>query len=758
MLVRTLAMLLCCCALLESASADVFVNTPPPGVDPNDPHFVLGYLDVTQAPYFADSTGTADATAQIQNAINDAIAYQLACFFPPGAYLVSDTLNAMQDDRDYPCVMVGGKQGGRPVLKLAPVDASFDDALNPKPLIWIWRRPQGEVYTDPTLGEKANSAFNQIFRGIDIDLSGGHAGAVGMRFAASQGSTLEDVSIDATGAFAGVINCPGQGGGTHNLSVEGGRYGVYMESITRFPTIVAGSFHNQTQRAMFFETSGQRLVVVGANIVQASGVAIETRHAAMGVTLVDSRVEFTNGGGTIYLNQNNKSDAYFERVFMRGADQLLQTNTTAWGPNDPNTWTEVALYAQAHSLSEAILDGALDTPPPVAATSNVTPPSVAALQAPHKWVEADAPFFQDPDAMNVRALGAVGDGVHDDTLALQAAIDLHPKVFLPKGVYRISDTLRLGVDTTLFGVAPMYSVILGGAGWGASGTPIVETVDNAEAETSLSFVSITYDGDGVQFNNLAWRAGRNSMIRDVHASITAWPSVIAAEDHQVATITGNGGGRWFAFSIWNGRFGNISHHPNFRHYLIDGTRQPLTMYAVNFERAATSPQSEIRNARNIRIYYLKAEAGSSGADSFNTPLLIDGSSNVAIYGSIGSIRLVPGEAVLKVRESRDIRAVQYSSFHLDPNWATFVEDYLGDVTTVPGSERLAIFQRGAPHPYDSGDLDHDGDVDAADLAILTACLTGPGAFFTGMCTDIDLDADGDGDLMDFLEFQQQTGD
>jgi parallel beta-helix repeat protein len=43
---------------------------------------------------------------------------------------------------------------------------------------------------------------------------------------------------------------------------------------------------------------------------------------------------------------------------------------------------------------------------------------------------------------DVRTLGAVGDGIHDDTAALQAAIDSgHAALFLPKGVYRITRPL-----------------------------------------------------------------------------------------------------------------------------------------------------------------------------------------------------------------------------------------------------------------------------------------------------------------------------
>ena len=60
------------------------------------------------------------------------------------------------------------------------------------------------------------------------------------------------------------------------------------------------------------------------------------------------------------------------------------------------------------------------------------------------------PVFQEP--FNVRAFGAVGDGVHDDTAAIQAAIDaasagLGGVVYLPPGGYRTSAPLTLPTDS-----------------------------------------------------------------------------------------------------------------------------------------------------------------------------------------------------------------------------------------------------------------------------------------------------------------------
>ncbi len=55
------------------------------------------------------------------------------------------------------------------------------------------------------------------------------------------------------------------------------------------------------------------------------------------------------------------------------------------------------------------------------------------------------------DTVSVKDFGAVGDGVTDDTAAIQAAIDAAETVFLPDGQYRITSSLTVPSDRTIYG-------------------------------------------------------------------------------------------------------------------------------------------------------------------------------------------------------------------------------------------------------------------------------------------------------------------
>jgi len=55
------------------------------------------------------------------------------------------------------------------------------------------------------------------------------------------------------------------------------------------------------------------------------------------------------------------------------------------------------------------------------------------------------------DMISVRDFGAVGDGVHDDTLAFAQAINAHHAIYIPSGTYRITDTIHVYFGTKISG-------------------------------------------------------------------------------------------------------------------------------------------------------------------------------------------------------------------------------------------------------------------------------------------------------------------
>ena len=297
-------------AIVQSTLATEF----PIGLDPTNDLLQLGCLDVTKAPYLADPTGVKDSTQAIQRAVNDARDHRLVCFFPEGTYLISDTITCEQQVRklDAPRFVEGGKRADywhlnhqivmigstkskkRPILKLSRDAKGFDDPSKPKIFVYVW----AHTWYGNGTGEQPNISFNHIFKGIDIDVRG-HAGAVGIRHSGSQGSTLQDSTIYAEGAYAGMNNCCGQGGGTHNIEVIGGQYGIVIEPSSRFPLLNACVFKGQTKAAIRYARGGSQVptLLVGCLLEPAGQCAVDltTERSYAGISMVDCVVAMRPG-------------------------------------------------------------------------------------------------------------------------------------------------------------------------------------------------------------------------------------------------------------------------------------------------------------------------------------------------------------------------------------------------------------------------------------------------------------------------------
>lgn len=81
------------------------------------------------------------------------------------------------------------------------------------------------------------------------------------------------------------------------------------------------------------------------------------------------------------------------------------------------------------------------------------------------------------DVVSVKDFGAVGDGVTDDTAAIQAALDVGGPILFPAGSYKITDTLFVTKSsTTLIGAGRGASSIAAGTDFTGSGELVVKTM------------------------------------------------------------------------------------------------------------------------------------------------------------------------------------------------------------------------------------------------------------------------------------------
>lgn len=751
-----------------NASVSPFSATPDPAHPDQVPH---GFVSVRA--FGADSSGILDSTAAIQAGINYARDNNRVLWFPAGIYLVSDRLEVNQPDNNanFPAVLMGSTVDPeqRAVIRLAPNSPGFNDPNNRRVVLHYFNIGTAD-------NESGNTdLYSQAIISVDFQIGAGNNGAVALRMQGAEGCTIEDVRIDMSeGGHTGIWGIPASGGATHGVTIIGGVIGIDTRTAALggggtqpSPVVTGSTFINQSDRAVEATARGS-LVMVGCHFERNTpGPFFRLqRHWAgqpfdSSFQLIDSTIVYQT-----YAASNTVVDMtgavgrsfYFDNVYIRNARRVFMASI----PSNTNGWTHfnrVAVHVRPQSRGwgqpeePVYINGVVHGDVYVDSRDGIEPP--ADLQTRHQFPD-NFPTWETPGAVNVRDLGAVGNGIADDWAVLQAAIDQHEIIFLPAGMYAVSRTLNLRPRTKIIGSHPTFTGItaistlanrFNGVQDGEPDAPIVRTADVAGAETWLALFQIRRLYPLAQHNPtppgnfaLEWRSGGASLVRQLkvesRTSTNYRPDFVAANFYGIniienpinpnhpqqsfgegqyawpnrepnVLITGNGGGRWYTF-WFHGRQGLRQETP---FLLVKDTTEPLHIYHLHMQQQDSRNHGEFINARNVSIYNTKGEI--SGA-----LLYFENCDNVRVFGNGGLTSpnpdyfdpylfrfinttnfLISGQSdTINEGETRWIGGIFDRWIHANiRTWFPIQDAAVGrPQVVVPFSHRPILYMRGAP--------------------------------------------------------------
>jgi polygalacturonase len=226
-------------------------------------------------------------------------------------------------------------------------------------------------------------------------------------------------------------------------------------------------------------------------------------------------------------------------------------------------------YSNGHSVKRFF--GVEKDIKPVKDFETITPNNTPLLPPQNTWI-------------NIKDLGAKGDGVTDDTDVFKKAIEKYDAIFIPMGKYLISSTLKLKENTKLIGFHPyMTQIFL------KDGTPEFLHFDDSKAliETPHNgvngIIGLGFDlGINPGAVGIKWMAGSNSYIDDINFRNLGEKSV-RGEGQAGSLWISNGG---------TGTFKNI--------WIVD-SRAQLPFYVSNTEEPGKIYYMSVEHHRDIEV-------------------------------------------------------------------------------------------------------------------------------------------------------------
>jgi len=457
---------------------------------------------VTSEAFSVHGDGIADDTVALQQAIDKVVEAQHEgiVFLPSGRYRLTQTLHI------WPGIRLIGFGAARPVLLVAPNTPYFQKG--PAYMVYFAGN-HPKLPTAPGIEPEVHDAnpgtFYSAMSNIDMESQDGNPGAVGVRARYAQHCYLAHIDFRIGAGLAGIHD---GGNVAEDVHFFGGQYGIW----TRKPSpgwqfsVIDATFEGQREAAIREHEAGLTLVRPQFRDVP-TAVEIDPGYRDE-LWIKDARLNDVIGPAFIISNENNAhTEINMENVICRSVPvsaSFLESGKEITGRGQIH-----AVSTFSHGLH---FDDIGDTPT-IRDVYDAT--SLGSTPAPVGSDLANLPPME--SWVNMRSLGAKGDGLTDDTVAIQEAIAAHRTLYFPIGQYLVSDSIVLKPDTVLIGLHPSVTrIFIADAtpayqGVGA-GKPLLEAPQGGA--NMVTGIGLYANGINPRAIAAKWMAGEHSMMSD----------------------------------------------------------------------------------------------------------------------------------------------------------------------------------------------------------------------------------------------------
>lgn len=572
--------------------------------------------------YGFKADGKSDVTDALQEAINQVKREKNfgILFLPEGNYRISKTIQIPSSIR-----LIGyGKK--RPVIYLGADTPGFQTTQNY--MIWFTGglAQEGRKPSDAGAG-----TFYSAVSNVDFRIDKGNPQAVAIRAHFAQHGFINHCDIRIGSGKAGMYDV---GNELEDVRFYGGEYGIISSRTSPgWPMMMVDTyFEGQRKAAVYSKEVGFAIVNMH---VKNTPVAFEMAENLADRLHVENSLweNISEAGVRVSVEGNTFSQLNLVNVDCRNVPVLVdyaQSGKKVAGKAKMYRVKEFTYGLVYQDLNDASSFREICEIEPVAKLPVTLGKDLPVLPAMETWV-------------NIRDLGAKGDGETDDTEVFEKAVSLHKNIYVPQGWYRLTRTLKLSPGTKLIGLHPFGTQFLlkeSEPAFSGFGVP-VPLVESSEGDDVLNGIGINTGAYNYRAVGCKWMAGERSYLNDVkfvggHGTLRkpapnasgqssyrrgerriSSPSSPVMEtgkdmawDNQYWSlwITNNGGGT--IKDVWTASTYAASG------LYISETKTPGRIYAMSLEHHVRT-EARFHNVANWKIYAFQfEEEGREGPDCY----------------------------------------------------------------------------------------------------------------------------------------------
>jgi sugar lactone lactonase YvrE len=595
-------------------------------------------------PEFFDikADGKTDVSDALQKAVNQVkTQYNFGIvFIPEGKYLISKTIFIPQ------AVRVIGYGKIRPQFILAANSPGFQapdqsDKGKAKYMFWF---TSSIVQAGKPVQDAGAGTFYSAMSNVDLKIADGNPYAVALRTHYAQHSFISHVDIHAGNGLAGMFDV---GNEMEDVRFFGGDYGIYTTKPSPGWQFVMVDTYFEGQRKAAVKTQEAGLTIIRMKVKNVPTVIETNPDFYEKLFMEDCHLENISGPAIVISNEGNA----YTQISLRNI-ACNKVPVLAKLRNSGKEFKYAGSIYKVENFNYGLQMDDLDAKPVYKVREEVK-----ALTAIPVVVEKDIPPFPEMNTwVNIRTLGAKGDGNTDDTKVIQDAIDNNIAVYVPQGWYRITETIKLKANSVLIGLNPISTQFIikddefAFGGFGAP-KPLLETsVGGNNIVTGIGLFTGTSNPRAV---GCKWMAGANSYMNDVkfiggHGTMSRPQSNSVAQPTQrtQSTILPGKDSSWDTqyWSLWitnngGGTFKNIWSANTYAAsgIYVSDTSTPGRIYAMSVEHHVRN-EVRFKNVSNWKVYALQLEEESRESSDCQ-PLELEGSSNM-VFANLYMFRVI----------------------------------------------------------------------------------------------------------------------